>query len=62
MERNKRILIIDDQEDLREQLARLLVNAGRPNKTAAMVQSMRARLMGLAFIHCSCASRGIFMP
>ncbi len=47
MERNKRILIIDDQEDLREQLARLLVNAGRPNKTAAMVQSMRARLMGL---------------
>jgi CheY-like chemotaxis protein len=47
MERNKRILIIDDQEDLREQLARLLVNAGKPNKTAAMVQSMRARLMGL---------------
>ena len=47
MERNKRILIIDDQEDLREQLARLLVNCGRPNKTAAIVQSMRARLMGM---------------
>jgi len=47
MERNRRILIIDDQEDLREQLARLLVNCGRPNKTAAIVQSMRARLMGM---------------
>lgn len=47
MERNRRILIVDDQEDLREQLAKLLISSGQPNKTATLVQSMRARLMGL---------------
>ncbi|MCP3967497.1 MAG: response regulator [Lentisphaerae bacterium] len=47
MEKNNRILIVDDQEDLCEQLAKLLVSCGQPNKTASMVQSMRARLMGL---------------
>ncbi len=47
MGRNQRILIVDDQEDLREQLAKLLVNHGHPGKTAQVVQSMRARLMGL---------------
>jgi CheY-like chemotaxis protein len=47
MERNNRILIVDDQEDLREQLAKLLISSGQPNKTTKLVQSMRARLMGL---------------
>ncbi len=47
MESNKRILIIDDQAELREQLARLLIESGKPNKTTTMVKSMRARLMGL---------------
>ncbi|MFA6714458.1 MAG: response regulator [Victivallales bacterium] len=40
-------MIVDDQEDLREQLAKLLVSSGQPNKTTSLVQSMRERLMGL---------------
>ena len=47
MFKNNRILIVDDQEDLREQLGRLLVNSGQPNKTSTLVQSMRERLMGV---------------
>jgi CheY-like chemotaxis protein len=47
MEANRRILIVDDQSDLREQLAQLLLNSGRPNKTAMLVRGMRARLMGV---------------
>ncbi len=47
MEPNRRLLIVDDQNDLREQLAQLLLNSGRPNKTALLVRGMRARLMGL---------------
>ncbi|MDD5697467.1 MAG: response regulator [Victivallaceae bacterium] len=47
MVKNNRILIVDDQEDLREQLGKLLVNSGQPNKTSSLVQSMRARLMGI---------------
>jgi len=47
MIRNNRILIVDDQEDLREQLGKLLVNSGQPNKTSTLVQSMRERLMGI---------------
>jgi len=45
--KNNRILIVDDQEDLREQLGKLLVNSGQPNKTSTLVQSMRDRLMGI---------------
>lgn len=47
MYKNNRILIVDDQEDLREQLGRLLVSSGQPNKTSTLVQSMRERLMGI---------------
>ncbi len=47
MFKNNRILIVDDQEDLREQLGRLLVSSGQPNKTSTLVQSMRDRLMGI---------------
>ena len=47
MFKNNRILIVDDQEDLREQLGRLLVSSGQPNKTSTLVQSMRERLMGI---------------
>jgi CheY-like chemotaxis protein len=46
MFKNNRILIVDDQEDLREQLAKLLLSSGQPNKTSTLVQSMRERLMG----------------
>ena len=48
MIKNNRILIVDDQEDLREQLGKLLVNSGQPNKTSTLVQSMRERLMGIS--------------
>ena len=47
MIQNNRILIVDDQEDLREQLGKLLIGYGQPNKTSSLVQSMRARLMGI---------------
>ncbi len=47
MYKNNRILIVDDQEDLREQLGKLLVSSGQPNKTSTLVQSMRERLMGI---------------
>jgi CheY-like chemotaxis protein len=47
MDKNRRILIVDDQEDLREQLAKLLVQSGKKNHTATLVSSMRARLMGI---------------
>jgi two-component system, NtrC family, sensor kinase len=48
MMKNNRILIVDDQEDLREQLGRLLVESGQPNKTSTLVQNMRERLMGVS--------------
>lgn len=47
MVKNNRILIVDDQEDLREQLGKLLISCGQPNKTSSLVQSMRDRLMGI---------------
>lgn len=46
MERNNRILIVDDQRDLCEQLAKLLLKTGKSNDTVSLVQQMRARLMG----------------
>lgn len=46
MEKNNRILIVDDQQDLREQLAKLLRRAGKKNETTSFVQSMRDRLTG----------------
>jgi len=46
MERNKRILIVDDQQDLREQLAKLLRRSGKKNETTSFVQQMRDRLSG----------------
>jgi signal transduction histidine kinase len=46
MERNRRILIVDDQQDLREQLAKLLARSGKRNDTQSLVQQMRSRLLG----------------
>ena len=46
MERNKRILIVDDQQDLREQLAKLLLRSGKKNETMSLVQQMRSKLLG----------------
>lgn len=48
MELNRRLLIVDDQNDLRDQMAQVLLNSGRPNKTSRLVRGMRARLMGIA--------------
>jgi signal transduction histidine kinase/CheY-like chemotaxis protein len=47
MEQNKRILIVDDQQDLREQLAKLLLRSGKANETTSLVQQMRSRLLGI---------------
>jgi CheY-like chemotaxis protein len=47
MERNNRILIVDDQQDLREQLAKLLSRAGEKNEAVSFVQQMRNRLLGM---------------
>ncbi|MBN2642102.1 MAG: response regulator [Victivallales bacterium] len=44
MLQNRRILIVDDQQDLREQLAKLLLRSGKTNETASLVQGIRARL------------------
>jgi len=44
MQQNRRILIVDDQQDLREQLAKLLLRSGHSNETTSLVQGIRARL------------------
>lgn len=46
MGKNKRILIVDDQKDLREQLAKLLMRSGRKNETVSLVEQMRKKLLG----------------
>lgn len=46
MEYNRRILIVDDQQDLCEQLAKLLSRAGKKSETISLVQQMRTRLLG----------------
>ena len=46
MERNRRILVVDDQQDLREQLAKLLLRSGKKNETMSLVQQMRSKLLG----------------
>ncbi len=46
MERNRRIIIVDDQQDLREQLAKLLLRSGKKNETLSLVQQMRSKLLG----------------
>ena len=46
MEVNRRILVVDDQQDLREQLAKLLLRSGKKNETMSLVQQMRSKLLG----------------
>ena len=46
MELNRRILVVDDQQDLREQLAKLLLRSGKKNETMSLVQHMRSKLLG----------------
>ena len=46
MERNTRIIVVDDQQDLCDQLAKLLLRSGRKNETLSLVQQMRAKLLG----------------
>jgi len=46
MKRNRKILVVDDQQDLREQLAKLLRKAGQKDETYSLVEQMRERLLG----------------
>jgi CheY-like chemotaxis protein len=46
MEKNSRILVVDDQKDLRYQLAKLLENADKKSETVSLVKQMRERLLG----------------
>jgi two-component system, NtrC family, sensor kinase len=46
MKRNRKILVVDDQQDLREQLAKLLRKAGQKDETHSLIEQMRARLLG----------------
>lgn len=43
---NRRILIADDERDLRECLVQLLLGTGRRNEMAQLVEKMRSRLSG----------------
>lgn len=45
---NKRILIVDDQQDLREQMAKLLTRSTKKSETVSLVRQMRSRLLGIA--------------
>ncbi|MBN1864166.1 MAG: response regulator [Victivallales bacterium] len=46
MKTNNKILVVDDQKDLREQLANLLRKAGNKDEGHSLVEQMRARLLG----------------
>ncbi len=46
MDVNNKILIVDDQEDLREQLAKLLIRAGKQSENVSLINKMKARLSG----------------
>ena len=46
MKKNRNIIVVDDQQDLREQLAKLLRKAGQKDETHSLVEQMRARLLG----------------
>lgn len=48
MAQNRRILIVDDQQDLREQMAKLLSRSSRKSETVSLVRQMRSRLLGLS--------------
>ena len=48
MASNKRILIVDDQQDLREQMAKLLSRSTKKSETVSLVRQMRSRLLGLS--------------
>ena len=51
MSLNKRILIADDERDLREYLAKLLLGANRKNEISFLVEKMRGRLRGRAIVN-----------
>ncbi len=46
MKTNNKILVVDDQKDLREQLANLLRKAGKKDEGHSLVEQMRTRLLG----------------
>lgn len=46
MDRNRRILVVDDQAELRDLLSKLLLRSNGPNETVSLVRQMRERLLG----------------
>lgn len=46
MKKNRKIIVVDDQQDLREQLAKLLRKAGKKDGSNSLVEQMRKRLLG----------------
>ena len=44
MKMNRRILIVDDREDLRKQLARLLSHSDSKSETSSLIQQIRNRI------------------
>ena len=44
MKMNRRILIVDDREDLRKQLSRLLSHSDSKSETSSLIQQIRNRI------------------
>ena len=44
MESNRRILVVDDQEDLRNQVAKMLTKRGGQNETSSLIEQIRNRI------------------
>ena len=44
MERNNRILIVDDQEDLRTQVAKMLQQQSAEQQTISLIEQIRNRI------------------
>ncbi len=44
MEANRRILIVDDQEDLRHQVAKMLQSKGGASSTSSLIEQIRSRI------------------
>ena len=44
MKTNRRILIVDDREDLRKQLSRLLSHSDSKSETSSLIQQIRNRI------------------
>ena len=43
---SRKILVIDDQQDVREKLAEAIIRSGRQNESTSLIEKMRSRLTG----------------